>query len=86
MFTRSSVEGQCRIHLGNTMLLVEIVIKELIDVPAMKGSDDRKFIQIIDLLEKELQDLEAIGSRTEIANQYTVELIEGKLNRRIYLN
>ena len=55
---------------GDTMQLVEIVIKELNDVAAMKGSDDRKFIQIVDLLEKGLQDLEAIGARAEIANQY----------------
>ena len=71
---------------GDTMHLVEVVIRELNELPVMKGSDDRKFIAMVDLLEKGLQDLEAIDARAEIANQYTVKLIEGKLNRMIYLN
>ena len=71
---------------GDKLHLVEVVIKELNEIPAMKGSDDRKFISMVDVLEKGLQDLAAIDARAEIANAYTLKMLEGKLSRTLYLN
>ena len=42
-------------------------------------------INLIETLEKGIQDLTAIGKRSEIANAYTVKLIELKLPRRVML-
>ena len=71
---------------GDKMHLVEVVIKELNELPVMKGADDRKFIAMVDLLERGLQDLEAIDARAEIANELMMKMLEGKLSRVVYLN
>ena len=71
---------------GDKLDLVEVVIKELDAVPTLKGNDDHKFIGMVDLLEKGLQDLDAIGARGEIANAYTVKMLESKLSRNLYMN
>ena len=71
---------------GDKMHLVEVVIKELNELPVMKGTDDRKFIAMVDLLERGLQDLEAIDARAEIANELMMKMLEGKLSRVVYLN
>ena len=74
---------------GDTMHLVEIVIKELNELPVMKGSDDRKLIAMVDWLEKGLQNLEAID-RDSYSKTYYCEIycerIEDKLSRMTYLN
>ncbi len=71
---------------GEKMDLVDVVIKGLEKIPSLKHSDDAKFISMVDLLERDLQDLEAIQSRHELANAYTVKLVESKLNRQMYLD
>ena len=43
---------------------------------------DASLVNLVDVLEKGTQDLTAIEARAEIANTYTVSLIEGKLPRR----
>ena len=70
---------------GDKMTLVDIVIQELNDLPKLKATDDQKFIVMVDLLEKGLQDLEAIGAKSDIANAYTVKVLEAKLGRQLYL-
>ena len=54
-------------------------------IPVMKYNDDHMFISLVDILEKGLKDLEAIGVRHEIANAYTVKMVELKLNCPMYL-
>ena len=61
---------------GDKIDLVDIVIKDLESLSYMKVNDDPKFVQMVDTLEKGLVDLEAIGAREEIANAYTVKIIE----------
>ena len=70
---------------GETMDLVDIVIKGVEKLPSLKHSDDAKFISMVDLLERDLQDLEAIQSRHNLANEFTVKLVESKLSRQMYL-
>ena len=67
------------------MDLVDVVIKDLVSMPSMKGNEDHKFVQMVDTLEKSLLDLEAIHARAEIANAYTVNMIESKISRQLYL-
>ena len=40
---------------------------------------------MVDLLEKGLQDLDAIGAKSDIANAYVVLMLEGKLSSALYL-
>ena len=70
---------------GDKLELVEIVITELEASPTMKASDDQKFVSFVDLLEKGLQDLEAVGARSEVANMYSIKLLEKKISRTHYL-
>ena len=70
---------------GDKIDLVDIVIKDLEKIQTMRNNDDQKFILLVDVLEKGVQGLEAIGQKHEIANAYTVKLIELKLNRQLYL-
>ena len=70
---------------GDKIDLVDIVIKDLKSLPYMKINDDPKFVQMVDTLEKGLVDLETIGAREEIANAYTVKIIESKISRQLYL-
>ena len=70
---------------GDKIDLVDVVIKEIEEVPTLKNNDDVKFIELVDKLEKGLIDLDAIGARSDLANAYTVKMIEKKLNRLIYM-
>ena len=70
---------------GDKIDLVDIVIKDLEALPQLKANDDAKFVQMIDTLEKGLNDLHAVGARSDVANAYTVKLIEQKLSRQLYL-
>ena len=70
---------------GDKLDLVEVVIKELETLPSVKINEDAKFVLIVDTLEKGLLDLEAIGARDEIANAYTVKMLENKMSRQMYL-
>ena len=70
---------------GDTLDLVEVVIKQLQELPTLKTNDDTKFIHMVDTLEKGLLDLAAIDARQDIANAYTVKMIENKLSSQMYL-
>ena len=71
---------------GDKLDLVDVVIKDLENLPSMKINDDQKFIHLVDTLEKGLLDLEAIDATQEIANAYTVKMIETKISRQMYLS
>ena len=70
---------------GDCLDIVDLVIKDLQDVVIPKFNQDQGFVTLVDVLEKGLQDLTAIDKRREIANAYTVKLIEQKLPRRVML-
>ena len=70
---------------GDKLDLVDMVISDLNEVQTLKANDDQKFIDLVHKLEKGLLDLEAIDTRVEIANAYTVKMIEKKLNRHVYM-
>ena len=69
---------------GNKHDLVDVVVKDLGKVPKLKQNDDTKFISLVDMIEKGLQDLGAINARHELANSYTVTRVEAKLSRETY--
>ena len=68
---------------GYTTDIVNVVINEIEKFQIPKQDVDSGFIQLVDLLEKGLQDLAAVQAREEIANAFTVRLLEGKLPRRV---
>ena len=70
---------------GDCLDIVDLVIKDIQDVVIPKFNQEQGFVTLVDVLEKGLQDLTAIGKRREIANAYTVKLIEQKLPRRVML-
>ena len=70
---------------GDKIDLVDVVIKDLDNLPNLKANEDSKFITMVDTLEKGLLDLEAINAKNEIANAYTVKLMESKISRQLYL-
>ena len=69
---------------GDKIDLVNVVIKDLNNLPNV--NEDSKFITMVDTLEKGLLDLEAINAKNEIANAYTVKLMESKISRQLYLS
>ena len=68
---------------GDSLDIVDSVIKDLQDVIIPKFNQDEGLVNLVDVLEKGIQDLSAIDKRNEIANAYTVKLIEQKLPRRV---
>lgn len=68
---------------GYTTDIVNIVINEIESFQLPKIDVDSGFIQLVDIVEKGLQDLAAVQAREEIANAYTVRLLESKLPKRI---
>ena len=69
---------------GNKHDLVDVVVKELGKVTKLKQNDDLKFISLVDMIEKGLQDLGAVDAQHELANSYTVTRVEAKLSRETY--
>ena len=59
------------------------MINEIESFQLPKIDVDSGFIQLVDIVEKGLQDLAAVQAREEIANAYTVRLLESKLPKRI---
>ena len=71
---------------GGTAEIVESVIKDLSDINVQKfNNQDQGVIKLIEALERGVQDLTAIDKRSDIANVYTVKLIQDKLPRRVML-
>ena len=61
---------------GDTSDIVDSVINDLQNVTIQRGNQDQGLVNLIELLEKGVQDLSAIGKRNDIANAYTVKFIE----------
>ena len=71
---------------GDTNTIVDAVLQELQDlhVPSFKNQD-QGVLKLIETLERGVQDLSAINKRGDIANSYTVGIVEKKLPRRVML-
>ena len=71
---------------GDDMQILDSVIKDVQCVNiSTKQNSDQSFINFVDLLDRGVQDLIAIGQEKEFGSRYTVTLIEKKLPRRIYM-
>ena len=68
---------------GKDIDIVNLVVKDIQNLTIPKQDQESGFVNLVDTLEKGLQDLGAIEARNEIANAYTVKLIEEKLPYRI---
>jgi hypothetical protein len=64
---------------GGTLQIVDSVIKDVRNIKIPRNSQEQGLISMIDTLEKGVQDLSAIGKRSDIANAYTVKIVEDKL-------
>ena len=60
---------------------MSIVIKEREELP--NSNSNQAFVKLFNVLEKGLQDLEIIGMSDEVANVYTIKLLQKKLSHRI---
>ena len=68
---------------GNDREIINMVLNDVKKLDLSKGDWDASLIKLVNVLEKGTQDLAAINSREEIANNYTVTLIQEKLPERI---
>ena len=68
---------------GGSLQIVDSVIKDVKSIEIPRANQDQGLITMIETLERGVQDLAAIGKRGDIANEYTVKLIEDKLPRRV---
>ena len=70
---------------GDTIDIVDSVITDLQNINIGKFSQDNGMVQLVDILEKGIMDLTSIDKKHEIANAYTVKLLEQKLPRRVMM-
>lgn len=70
---------------GDTIEVVDSVINDLQNVKINRGAQDSGVIELVNILEAGVRDLTAIGKLSEIANSYTVKIIEQKLPRRVMM-
>ena len=61
------------------------MIMDIQKIVIQKYDQDKGVVELVDVLEKGIQNLSIIGKEKEIANAYTIKLIEQKLPRRIML-
>ena len=74
-----------RLHgrYGDIIEVVNAVIKDIENLHLVKYDYDQNIINLADTVEKGVQDLSAINAKHEIANAYTVKLLETKLPRQV---
>ena len=72
-----------RLHdkYGDETEIMNTVIKEIEELPPTNSN--QAFVQLVNTLEKGLQDLEIIGMSEEVANIYMVKILEKKLSHRV---
>ena len=66
---------------GNTTEIVDVVLQGIQQFQFSKNYKERHqgIVKLVDELDRGVQDLEAINAKQEIANAYTVRILEGKL-------
>ena len=69
---------------GDSTEIVNVIVKGVEKFQFINNQQDRGIVRLVDQLEKGVQDLEAINSVNELANAYTVHLLESKLPRGVF--
>ena len=72
-----------RLHdrYGDEVEIMNTVIKEIEDLP--QANTNQSLVKLVNILEKGMQDLEIIDMSEEVANVFTVKLLEKKLSQRV---
>ena len=68
---------------GDTIDIVSVVIKSVQDFTFSGSDHDQKIVNLVDTLERGVEDLNAIQGKHHIANAFTVKLLEEKIPRQI---
>eukprot|EP00794_Sanderia_malayensis_P021205 gene21205-23287_t len=68
---------------GRTSKLADVVMFDIKRLRVVKEGDDRRFIELVETVEKGYRDLLRVGIEREISNTSTVSIIEEKLPRDI---
>ena len=69
---------------GDSTEIVNVIVKGVEKFQFINNQQDRGMVRLVDQLEKGVQDLEAINSVSELANAYTVHLLESKIPRGVF--
>ena len=70
---------------GDISKVIDIIINEIKRLRPIPENDHRKFIELVNIVEKGYRDLERLGIPGEMSNAQTVSLIEEKLPRDMLL-
>ena len=81
--TESAVWDRLEEKYGDSTEIVDAVIQELESVTVNNSAQDSSVINLVNVLEKGVRDLTELEKRSEIANVYTVKLLERKMPRRL---
>ena len=70
-------------NYGQPSKLADIIMREIKKLRVVKEGDDKKFVQLVDMVEAGYRDLERAGIKREISNNATISLIEERLPKDI---
>ena len=68
---------------GKPSKLADVVMYDIKKLSAIREGDDKRFIDLVDIVEKSYRDLLRVGIEREISNTSTVRIIEVKLPKDI---
>ena len=83
MTTIPEIWERLDLKYGDSIDIVNMVIEDLQEFKISRQDMDVGSINLVDLVERGLLDLNAIDATDDIANSYTVKLLESKLPKRI---
>ena len=68
---------------GQRSKLANIVILDIKNLKAVKDGDDKEFLDLVNVVEREYYDLAKIKMKSEVSNNATVSLTEKRLPHTI---
>ena len=68
---------------GKASKLTDVVMFDIKQLKVIKEGDNKRFIELVDAVEREYHDLERLSIQHEISNSTTVSMIEEKLSRDV---
>ena len=68
---------------GKASKLTDVVMFDIKQLKVIKEGDNKRFIELVDAVEREYRDLERLSIQHEISNSTTVSMIEEKLSRDV---
>ena len=68
---------------GRPSKLADVVMYDTKRIRPVRDGDDKRFIELVDIIERGYRDLSRVGIQQEISNTSTVSLIEEKLPKDI---